>query len=1432
MKIATYALLVSLLLVCICAVCAYDSGGAGITRSPPALGALKDSTSAMMIKYVRPGFSSSAAAIGVRSVLLGHRLDSRELEEEACTPCFGGSDPTNLDGTINLGDDETMTCEDLRSDVAPLYPSNDEVCPQIQLVGHTFCGCPSPPPDSCTVCFDGSVVPDPDMIVDPFGDGNSFTCGEFASFLLDLDADDDADTCSVMQNTVGVLCGCPASPDPPLTCNICPSGSTLSNPDESIDMMGTCGDAANYAEYTPANDESCAFIRDAASLAGCCSDTSPSDSPCPELPTPPCDGSRVELTINTGDVPIEYWHITDNLDGNVIEWGETYTTTADVTWKDDLFIESYDSTGNGGWFYAIDAGDIDKDGDVDIVFTALVQMSGSDYDWHWGMMLNDGDGNFDPPVYLGHNKAVSDIKVADVDGDGNLDVVTIGGSPHAHIFYGYGNGTFTDPVDALTDSSQASVQVVDIDGDGDLDILVVGGNSPTLTVNRNDGERTFVRSQTIQLSPVEDGYGSPLPWEFAVGDFNNDGFPDVVISASSFGTPRRQDVLIFLNSEDTVNGGRIFSYHTMLPNARRGRPVAVVDINNDGFDDIICTHGGLETYNWGNNLEVFLSSGDGFFSAEPVVSVNPDTKFISDIVIADVDQDGYSDVVVSHIPVVVDEPQSGDMSLTILYNDGSGSLDSASLTRHMKAVSSEVAIVENFNQDTHLDIAAVGGAAPGKLGLMLTCGVNYYPDVDGDGYGDSEADAVLACDAPAGHVDNNSDCNDNDAAINPAATGCGISYTATTCLGTGSYSFVIVADEGNGIDEPGEYTGIVKVNGEVVASGGVYVDDAVPVSFTVPALPPTPPPGPCVGSHVETTINTDDYPGEIAWAILDDSNGSNVEFGGPYITTNGSYTTNTCLGAGSYTFIIYDGYGDGINEPGGYHVKVDGKEVVSGAGNYGCGESNSFTVPSYEYDIPVMDLSFSFGGEGGNFIRYDCVLDLPDYDVIVLDHACQARVDEYFDISKSVTARSDGRYDAAVTLDILPETMTNPLLFDDSDEANVMYKGCVRIELIRGDDGKRVFFRQKSFDITVDMTTGFSSSFESSGADEEGDTVEGEINNDLEAYVCDEVGNRYDGPISMSSFGHYFCFEPSENVAVAEISSLVFEKLGGESFTAIQDGLESVDVYRIREVEGGDNVVQVHLRLPNGFFYSEDTISVSGEVLSTPDVGRRLGNEEAETGRSFFFKVAVQPRKNGMVQIEYTASLAVSGMALPQGREDVRAAAAKAFDSALGDVLPDGIFAKTLSIGLEDVSYLRTSRRLDEEEEEVEILFALSHMIPCEDADCADVETLSAEAFEAARDSIEFSVADGTLDDAIHETAVTYNVAGLEAVKVDSESVIVSEPNVEILSATATMAESSRSTSAKKIVAPIMSVLAGVALSVLGILFVTNKRKRNEENED
>ncbi len=54
-------------------------------------------------------------------------------------------------------------------------------------------------------------------------------------------------------------------------------------------------------------------------------------------------------------------------------------------------------------------------------------------------------------------------------------------------------------------------------------------------------------------------------------------------------------------------------------------------------------------------------------------------------------------------------------------------------------------------------------------GPDATDAATWYADTDGDGYGDNDA-ALEACDAPAEHVPDNTDCDDNAAEIHPAAT--------------------------------------------------------------------------------------------------------------------------------------------------------------------------------------------------------------------------------------------------------------------------------------------------------------------------------------------------------------------------------------------------------------------------------------------------------------------------------------------------------------------------------------------------------------------------------------------------------------------------------------------------------------------------------------
>merc|ERR1711923_326635 len=94
-------------------------------------------------------------------------------------------------------------------------------------------------------------------------------------------------------------------------------------------------------------------------------------------------------------------------------------------------------------------------------------------------------------------------------------------------------------------------------------------------------------------------------------------------------------------------------------------------------------------------------------------------------------------------------------------------------------------------------------------------------------------------------------------------------------------------------------------------------------------------------------LTTDNYPGETSWDIKD-SSGDEKYNGSGYSDANTLYTLNMCLETDEYTLYITDTYGDGIccsYGSGGYKIKVEGTEVVSG-GEFGDSETETFTVTS------------------------------------------------------------------------------------------------------------------------------------------------------------------------------------------------------------------------------------------------------------------------------------------------------------------------------------------------------------------------------------------------------------------------------------------------------------------------------------------------------
>ena len=199
-----------------------------------------------------------------------------------------------------------------------------------------------------------------------------------------------------------------------------------------------------------------------------------------------------------------------------------------------LFVDSGQLFGSD-WSFEYDAGDIDSDGDKDIVI-------GNIYGGSVKVYLNDGRGQF-----TGLNQTIGGYydylpKLADLDKDGDLDLYT--GSAYYNygknkIFLNDGKGIFTQLNNTgLKGGRISDTAPFDIDNDGDKDLVEVTSFVYTTSQNvttminaskrvyKNNGDATFSLIQDINLTMAWPA-GSPRTLGF--GDVNKDGDIDLII---------------------------------------------------------------------------------------------------------------------------------------------------------------------------------------------------------------------------------------------------------------------------------------------------------------------------------------------------------------------------------------------------------------------------------------------------------------------------------------------------------------------------------------------------------------------------------------------------------------------------------------------------------------------------------------------------------------------------------------------------------------------------------------------------------------------------------------------------------------------------------------------------------------------------------------
>jgi hypothetical protein len=278
-------------------------------------------------------------------------------------------------------------------------------------------------------------------------------------------------------------------------------------------------------------------------------------------------------TISTGSAAISSVAIGD-LNGDarpdiVVSRGQTWSTTA----TDSLVILAK----SGGGFnspVALNAGqntvalalaDLNGDGKLDLAaanygFTGSAPSAGK-----ISILLGKGDGTFQTPVNYTAAQNPGTLAVADVNGDGKLDLVagtTTGTDCYIAVLPGNGSGGFGAAVTTGIFSQPVRLLVLDLDRDGKPDVLTSHqwDDAPFVTM-RGNGDGTFGKGQYWLA-----GHGSK---NLAAADLTGDGKAEVAVT--SVGDGGDGYVAIYRN---TSTGG-LSTVNTTIATSPAGLSVVV-----------------------------------------------------------------------------------------------------------------------------------------------------------------------------------------------------------------------------------------------------------------------------------------------------------------------------------------------------------------------------------------------------------------------------------------------------------------------------------------------------------------------------------------------------------------------------------------------------------------------------------------------------------------------------------------------------------------------------------------------------------------------------------------------------------------------------------------------------------------------------------------
>ncbi len=280
-----------------------------------------------------------------------------------------------------------------------------------------------------------------------------------------------------------------------------------------------------------------------------------------------------------------------------LEWLERRTLLSGTTFSDQQSLLEVPSAYSP---QVVTAADMDGDDDQDLLYCGL---EAGKVAWYEN---RDGKGSFTAEHVVSLEAGYCrDVFAADLDSDGDLDVLSAGnsGGTEARVVVAWyenvdGLGTFGPrQVISTVANTGLSVDAGDLDGDGDLDVVSSSANAPHVWFANTNGEGNFGPEQMI-------GSGGRVR---DLADLDGDGDLDVLSTAVSGSTN--------ISWWENTDGSGHFSGRTIATSTSSVDNTRPVDLDGDGDLDVLFASREHNTIAWCENTD-----GRGSFGPRRVIT--------------------------------------------------------------------------------------------------------------------------------------------------------------------------------------------------------------------------------------------------------------------------------------------------------------------------------------------------------------------------------------------------------------------------------------------------------------------------------------------------------------------------------------------------------------------------------------------------------------------------------------------------------------------------------------------------------------------------------------------------------------------------------------------------------------------------------------------